>query len=330
LHEAQADTGPTLPAAVALPGQAAPAATPATTAAETPAAAAPTSGAAAPAAQLAPALLTLAKAMDGSQQMTVRMQPADLGMVQVRIAHAASGGTQIEISAENPATLQALQRDQPQLHRTLDEAGVPVAGRTVTFHVAAAAVPAAAGGAGGGAAGGHSHSQPNSGGRANTGTADADGSAGSGRGSYPARERNTYSTARRPVPAPATAKANAAPAGTSYRIGLDITARTTRRIIFDVWKHTVFDCRGCWKCGGRRVNGECDCAERHVGAGFLEQQFQRLSVVADDSAAEPGPVFADGFQSVHQRTGAVFLGGAADRDEYEPDSAYSAYAGEPG
>jgi hypothetical protein len=224
LHEAQADASAGQPAVAAEPVQVAPAAVPAGPAAETPAVTVHAGSPAAPAAQLAPTLLTLAKAMDGSQQMTVRMQPADLGMVQVRIARAVSGGTQIEITAENPATLQALQRDQPQLHRTLDEAGVPAAGRNVTFHVAAAAVPAAAGGAGAGAAGGHSHSQPNSGGRANSATTDADGSAGGGRGSYPARERNSYSTARRPVPAPATGKASAAPAGKSYRIGLDITA----------------------------------------------------------------------------------------------------------
>ena len=94
---------------------------------------------ASPATQVAPALLTLAKTANGSQQMTVRLQPADLGMVQVRIARAVSGTTQIEITADEPATLLALQRDQPQLHRTLDEAGIPAAGRTVTFHVAQAA-----------------------------------------------------------------------------------------------------------------------------------------------------------------------------------------------
>jgi len=154
--------------------------------------------------------------------MTVRLQPADLGMVQVRIAHVASGATQVDISAENPATLLALQKDQPQLHRTLDEAGIPAAGRVVTFHAAGPVAPAS-GGAAAGSSGDHPHGQPGSAGRANTGTADTDASTG-GRGSFAARERNTYSTSRRPAPAPAPAAATPAPAGKSYRVGLDITA----------------------------------------------------------------------------------------------------------
>jgi hypothetical protein len=174
-----------------------------------------------PAEQLAPALLTLAKTADGSQQMTVRLHPADLGMVQVRIASAVSGTTQIEIIAENPATLLALQRDQPQLHRTLDDAGIPAAGRTVTFHVAQAA-QAAASSVGSGSSTSHANSQPGSPNRTNPGRADADGSAGGGRGSYAARERNTYPANRRPS-SPA-ADGTVATTGKSYRIGLDITA----------------------------------------------------------------------------------------------------------
>ena len=160
---------------------------------------------------------------DGSQQMTVRLHPAELGMVQVRIGSAVSGGTHIEITAENPSTLLALQRDQPQLHRTLDDAGIPAAGRTVTFHVVQPA-QAAASSNGSGTSGGHGSSQQGSPGRTGSGTTDADGSAGGGRGSFPARERNTYSSSRRASAEPATANATVASAGKSYRIGLDITA----------------------------------------------------------------------------------------------------------
>jgi flagellar hook-length control protein FliK len=139
-------------------------------------------------------------------------------MVQVRIARALSGTTQIDVTAENPTTLLALQRDQPQLHRTLDEAGIPAAGRTVTFHVVPA-TQSAANSNGPGASASHGDSQAGAASRSNTGRTDADGSSG-GRDGYLTRERNNYSTTRRPGTAPA-------PAGTAERvnrIGLDITA----------------------------------------------------------------------------------------------------------
>jgi hypothetical protein len=184
----------------------------------TPVAAAPAAHVASPAEQVAPALLMLAKTADGGQLMTVRLHPAELGMVQVRIAQAASGTTQIDITAENPATLLALQRDQPQLHRTLDEAGISAAGRTVSFHVAEAAQ-----GSGSNASGsGHGSGQQGSASRNSAGTTDADGSAGGGRGSY--RTREPYPAGRRPGAIPAPAGSSAVTASQSYRIGLDITA----------------------------------------------------------------------------------------------------------
>jgi hypothetical protein len=143
-------------------------------------------------------------------------------MVQVRIAHAVSGATQIEITADNPATLLALQRDQPQLHRTLDDAGIPGAGRNVTFHAAQAAQAAVSNSSG--SWGGHASGQQGSAHRTSAGTTEADGSAGGGRGSYPGRERNSYSTGRRSTAAPAAPDANVTARGKSYRIGLDITA----------------------------------------------------------------------------------------------------------
>jgi flagellar hook-length control protein FliK len=204
----------------ALPEQVAPTGAPALAPTTSSVTATPQTHPASPAEQVAPALLTLAKTADGGLQMTVRLQPADLGMVQVRIAQAVSGTTQIDITAENPATLLALQRDQPQLHRTLDEAGIPAAGRTVTFHVAEAAQAAAGNQPGAGHAGSHQGSA-----NRNSSTAtDADGSAAGGRGSYRASERNAYPTARRRAAPPATAGPQAATTAPSYRIGLDITA----------------------------------------------------------------------------------------------------------
>lgn len=175
---------------------------------------------ASPIEQLAPTLLTLAKTTDGSQQMTVSLQPLDLGLVQVKIARAASGATQIEVSAENPATLLALQRDQPQLHKTLDDAGIPTTDRTVTFHIA----QAASSNGDTGSSGSHGGSQQGLANRTNASAADADGSAGGGRSNYTSRERNTYSSSKRSSMTPITTNANVAAAVTTYRIGLDITA----------------------------------------------------------------------------------------------------------
>jgi Flagellar hook-length control protein FliK len=78
--------------------------------------------------------VTLAKGTAVGGQMTVRLHPAELRMLQVRIERAATGMTQIDITADNPETLQALQRDQSALHRTLDDPGIHATGRTVTFH----------------------------------------------------------------------------------------------------------------------------------------------------------------------------------------------------
>ena len=89
-----------------------------------------------PAAQIGSGPLTLGPAADGSQQMTLRLHPAELGVVQVQIGRSDTGAAHVEITAEKADTLQALLRDQPQLHRALDDAGVPAAGRAVTFHAA--------------------------------------------------------------------------------------------------------------------------------------------------------------------------------------------------
>jgi hypothetical protein len=176
--------------------------------------------------QVTSALLTLAKSAGGSQQITIRLHPDVLGMVQVRIARALSGTTQIDVTAENPATLLALQRDQPQLHRALDAAGIPQAGRTIAFHVVPTA-QAAANGNSSGSWPGHASSPPGSASRPQAGTTDADGASG-GRNGHLAQERNIYPTPRRPSPASTEADAmQGAPGTPSARpnhFALDITA----------------------------------------------------------------------------------------------------------
>jgi flagellar hook-length control protein FliK len=89
-----------------------------------------------PAAQVAPALVQMGHAPDGAQRLTVRLDPPELGHVQVRIDRPPEAPARVEITVEKAETLTLLLRDQPQLQRALDLAGVPAEGRSVTFHVA--------------------------------------------------------------------------------------------------------------------------------------------------------------------------------------------------
>jgi flagellar hook-length control protein FliK len=91
---------------------------------------------ASPASQVAPALLSLATSTAGTQRLTLRLEPAELGTVQVRIDRPAAAPVHVEISVSRPETLTLMLRDQAQLQHTLDQAGVPAEGRTVSFHLA--------------------------------------------------------------------------------------------------------------------------------------------------------------------------------------------------
>jgi hypothetical protein len=129
---------------------------------------------ASPAAQIAPALVRIAHASDGTQHLTVRLQPPELGQVQVRIDRPQEAPARVEITVEKQETLTLLLRDQPQLQRALDQAGVPPEGRSVTFHVAPVDQPArsepatapAPGVAAGGPSSDGSHGMPRNGGQA--------------------------------------------------------------------------------------------------------------------------------------------------------------------
>jgi hypothetical protein len=94
-----------------------------------------------PATQITPALMQVRHASDGSQQLTVRLDPPELGQVQVKIDRPSDAPARVEITAEKPETLTLLLRDQVQLQRALDQAGVPADGRNVTFHIAQPEAP---------------------------------------------------------------------------------------------------------------------------------------------------------------------------------------------
>ncbi len=120
-------------------------ATPPASASHTPAVAEPSRPP--PAGQVGPALASFAAspAQPGvAQHLTIRLDPAELGHVQMRIERTPGGPAHVELIVERPDTLLLLLRDQPQLHRALDLAGVPAADRTLQFHLAPPASPGTA------------------------------------------------------------------------------------------------------------------------------------------------------------------------------------------
>ena len=96
------------------------------------------SGVASPVAQIAPALVAFAHGPDGAQRLTLRLDPPELGQVQIRIDRPQDAPARVEITVQRQETLTLLLRDQPQLQSALNQAGVAQDGRSIIFHLAAA------------------------------------------------------------------------------------------------------------------------------------------------------------------------------------------------
>jgi flagellar hook-length control protein FliK len=95
-----------------------------------------TSPPAVPAAQLGAAfVLAAAPRTGGAQPLLIRLAPVELGHVQVSIERPADAPARVVLAVERPDTLMLLMRDQPQLNRALDAAGVPPEGRTLQFNL---------------------------------------------------------------------------------------------------------------------------------------------------------------------------------------------------
>lgn len=79
-----------------------------------------------PHAQIAQAIEPFAQGprSDAPAVLSIRLSPADLGQVEVRIEPVRGGTTRVEIVAERPETMALLQRDQQELLRALDRAGL--------------------------------------------------------------------------------------------------------------------------------------------------------------------------------------------------------------
>ncbi len=104
-------------------------------AASTDVAPAQTGAAPAPAVQLAQAVTSLHAGADGSSHVTIKLDPAELGQVQVRITRGQDGTARVNVAVERPETLASLQGDLGHLHAALDRAGLPEQ-RSVTLHLA--------------------------------------------------------------------------------------------------------------------------------------------------------------------------------------------------
>ena len=61
---------------------------------------------------------------NGNDQMSLQLHPADLGKITVKLSFGADGGVQGTVVADNPKTLEMLQKDSRSLERALQDAGL--------------------------------------------------------------------------------------------------------------------------------------------------------------------------------------------------------------
>jgi flagellar hook-length control protein FliK len=74
------------------------------------------------------ALRIAAKSAGGESQFTVRLDPPELGRIEVTLNVNSQGAAHASLSADKPHTLELLQRDAPALERALKDAGLDLAG----------------------------------------------------------------------------------------------------------------------------------------------------------------------------------------------------------
>jgi Meckel syndrome type 1 protein len=71
----------------------------------------------------------------GDEALTIALDPVELGRVEVSIGQGKEAG-QVRIVAERPETLALLQRDQRELDRALNQAGLGDMARSLSFSLA--------------------------------------------------------------------------------------------------------------------------------------------------------------------------------------------------
>jgi flagellar hook-length control protein FliK len=79
------------------------------------------------------AVTIAAKSQDGLKQFEIRLDPPELGRVDVRLSVDDAGKAQATLTADRPQTLQLLQADASQLTRSLKDAGINLADSGLNF-----------------------------------------------------------------------------------------------------------------------------------------------------------------------------------------------------
>jgi flagellar hook-length control protein FliK len=79
------------------------------------------------------AVSVAARSLSGARQFDIRLDPAELGHVEVRLSIDASGKTQAHMTADQPQTLALLQKDAPNLTQALRDAGLNVSQGGLNF-----------------------------------------------------------------------------------------------------------------------------------------------------------------------------------------------------
>jgi flagellar hook-length control protein FliK len=74
-----------------------------------------------------------AKSQSGAKQFDIRLDPPELGRVDVRLSIDTTGKASAHLSADQPQTLSLLQKDAPILARALREAGLDVSQDGLNF-----------------------------------------------------------------------------------------------------------------------------------------------------------------------------------------------------
>jgi hypothetical protein len=87
--------------------------------------------------QIVPAIIRLDGDAAGTQRLTIRLDPVELGQLEIRIERSADA-TRVNVLVERPETLALLRRDQPALERALDQAGMSSEQRDIVLQLAPA------------------------------------------------------------------------------------------------------------------------------------------------------------------------------------------------
>ena len=74
-----------------------------------------------------------ARSQAGAKQFDIRLDPPELGRVEVRLSIDASGKAQAHMTADQPQTLDLLQKDAPTLTQALRDAGLDVSQSGLNF-----------------------------------------------------------------------------------------------------------------------------------------------------------------------------------------------------